>query len=304
MGNQIAVNLLSTRGTEVVGEAGCHIFNFEAGAMATVSGVQPKAITAPAGALDPAAVDAAIRPPGGYHIATSMLVLENTHMMSGGRVVPPERMRELVAVAKKHGLGVHLDGARIFNAAAALDLPPAELTGGSDTVMFCLSKGLAAPVGSILAGDADTIARARKVRKMFGGSMRQAGIIAAAGLVALDEVLPRLAEDHATAKRLAGLMAETPGVVLDPATVETNIIVFELDENAPMNAPELEAQALERGVKFTALGERVIRMVTHYQVSMEDAEKAAEVVRRILGGSAVRTRSHDSGARRRNHGSS
>jgi threonine aldolase len=283
MGNQIAVNLLSKRGTEVVGEAGCHIFNFERGAMAALSGTLPRPVRAPDGLLEPTEVDEVIRSGGGFRNSTSLLVLENTHNMAGGRVVPVERTRELVAVAKRHGLPVHLDGARIHNAAAALGVPAARLAEGCDTVMFCLSKGLGAPVGSMLVGDKAAIAEARQIRKMFGGAMRQAGVLAAAGLVAFDEVLPRLADDHATARRLAELLAEIPGIDLNPQNVETNIISFELDDKASMGAHELAERAVEDGVKFSPLGDRAIRMVTHYHIGMEDAERAAGVVRRILG---------------------
>jgi len=283
MGNQIAVNLLSKRGTEVVGEAGCHIFNFERGAMAALSGTMPRPVGAPDGLLDPTEVDGVIRSGGGYRNSASLLVLENTHNLAGGRVVPAELTRELVAVAKGHGLPVHLDGARIHNAATALGVPAARLAEGCTTVMFCLSKGLGAPVGSMLVGDDDGIAEARQVRKMFGGAMRQAGVLAAAGLVALDEVLPRLADDHATAKRLAELLAEIPGIDLDPADVETNIISFELDDRASVTTQELSLKAAEHGVKFHPVSDRAVRMVTHYHIRMEDAERAAGVVREILG---------------------
>jgi threonine aldolase len=284
MGNQIAVHLLSRRGTEVVGEADCHIFNFEMGAMAVLSGAQPHPVSGEAGVLDPAAVDAAIRPPGGYQIASSMLVLENTHNLAGGRVVTAERMRELVSVGAKHGLPIHLDGARIHNAAAALNAPAAQLARGCDTVMFCLSKGLGAPVGSMLVGDGDLIAEARVVRKMFGGAMRQAGVLAAAALVALDEMLPRLADDHATARRLAQGLADIPGIVLDPADVETNIVCFKLAREAPVDAAELSRRAAGGGVLFHPIGPQQIRMVTHYHVSMEDAVRASDVVGGILEG--------------------
>jgi len=282
MGNEIAVHLLSARGTEVIGEAQCHIFNFEVAAMAALSGTVPRPLAAAAGVLDPADVEDAILASGGYRNSVSLVVLENTHNMAGGRVVPVERMRELVAVAKRYGLPVHLDGARIHNAAAALGVPAAEIAKGCDTVMFCLSKGLAAPVGSMLVGDADTIGEARRIRKMFGGGMRQAGVLAAAGLVALDEMLPRLADDHATAARLADLLAEIDGIVLDPSDVETNIVCFSLDERATVTAPELAARALAEGVQFAAIGLRAVRTVTHYHVTMPDAEKAAAVVRRVL----------------------
>ncbi len=282
MGNQIAIHLHTVPGSEVIGEAGCHVFNFEMGAMAALSGALPRPVPSEDGILDPAAVERAIQPKAGYRTPTRLLVLENTHNLAGGRVTPPARMRELVEVARRHGLAVHLDGARIHNAAAALGVPAAELARGCDTVMFCLSKGLAAPVGSLLVGDADTIREARRIRKMFGGGMRQAGVLAAAGLVALDEMLPRLAEDHATARRLAELLADVPGIDLDPASVETNIVFFRLAPSARLGAGELVAAMRERGVLANALGHDRVRLVTHYEVGTAEVETAARVIAGLL----------------------
>ncbi len=284
MANQIAVHLLSRRGSEVIGEANCHIFNFEMGAMAALSGALPRPVATSDGMMEPDQLERAIQPSTGYRTPTSMVALENTHNLAGGRVMHPERMRELLAVAKRHDLPVHLDGARIHNAAAALGVRAAELAAGSDTTMFCLSKGLGAPVGSMLLGDRDTIDEAHRVRKMFGGGMRQAGVIAAAGLVALDEVLPRLAEDHATARRLGELLAEIPGVELDLDTVETNILCFALGDQAGVSAGELSARLAAEGVLVHALGANLVRMVTHYHITMDDVEDAAHAVRRVIAG--------------------
>jgi threonine aldolase len=179
-------------------------------------------------------------------------------------------------------LPVHLDGARIHNAAAALGVTAAELAAGCDTVMFCLSKGLGAPVGSMLVGDADTVAEARRVRKMFGGGMRQAGILAAAGLVALDEVLPRLAEDNHRARRLADGLAALPAVVLDPETVETNIVFFSLSDDSPLDAKGLAARLSEGGILCHPLGGDSIRMVTHYHITDEDIDRAVAVTEQVL----------------------
>ncbi len=282
MGNQIAVHLLSRRGSEVIGEANCHIFNFEMGAMAALSGTLPRPVATIDGMLEPDQLELAIQPATGYRTPTSMVALENTHNLAGGRVMRPERMRELVAVARRHDLPVHLDGARIHNAAASLGMPASELAAGCDTVMFCLSKGLAAPVGSMLVGDRDTIDEAHRVRKMFGGGMRQAGVIAAAGLVALDEMLPRLAEDHASARRLGELLAEIPGIELDLDTVETNILCFALGDSARITASELSARLATEGVLVHALGANLVRMVTHYHITMNDVEDAADAVRRVM----------------------
>ncbi len=284
MANQIAVHLLSRRGSEVIGEANCHIFNFEMGAMAALSGALPRPVATSDGMMEPDQLERAIQPSTGYRTPTSMVALENTHNLAGGRVMHPERMRELLAVAKRHDLPVHLDGARIHNAAAALGVRAAELAAGSDTTMFCLSKGLGAPVGSMLLGDRDTIDEAHRVRKMFGGGMRQAGVIAAAGLVALDEVLPRLAEDHATARRLGELLVEIPGVELDLDTVETNILCFALGDQAGVSAGELSARLAAEGVLVHALGANLVRMVTHYHITMDDVEDAADAVRRVMAG--------------------
>ncbi len=278
MGNQIAVHLHTVPGSEVVGDAGCHVFNFEMGAMAALSGALPRPVPSPDGIPDPAAIESAIQPAAGYRTPTRLLLLENTHNLAGGRVVPLERMRELIGVARRHGLPVHLDGARIHNAAAALGIPAAELAAGCDTVMFCLSKGLAAPVGSLLVGSSETITEARRIRKLFGGGMRQAGVLAAAGLVALDEMLPRLAEDHETARQLAEHLAAIPAFDLDPSTVETNIVFFRVRPESGLTASELVERFRSHGVLAHALGPDRIRMVTHYEIAPEDIDHAAAVI--------------------------
>jgi threonine aldolase len=284
MGNQIAIHLHTRPGTEVVGEAGSHVFNFEMGAMAALSGALPRAIETDTGILEPHQVEAAIQPAAGYRTPTSLVVLENSHNLAGGTVTPPDRMRSLVDTAQRHGLPVHLDGARIHNAAAALGVTATELSAGCDTVMFCLSKGLGAPVGSVLVGREDAMADARRIRKMFGGGMRQAGIIAAAGLVALDEVLPTLDDDNRRAQRLARGLAGLPGVVLDPATVETNIVFFSIDDTSRLDAAGLAARLAEAGVLCLPLGRDSIRMLTHYHISDDDIDAAIEVTAKVLTG--------------------
>lgn len=282
MGNQIAVHLHTFPGSEVIGEAGCHVFNFEMGAMATLSGALPRPVFGAGGVLEPAAVAAAVHASTGYTTPTSLLVLENSHNLAGGRITPIARMRELVEVAHNHALKVHLDGARIFNAAAALGGSAADVAAGCDSVMFCLSKGLAAPVGSLLVGSAELIAEARRVRKMFGGGMRQVGILAAAGLVALDEMVPRLAEDHATARRLADQLAAIPAIDLEPATVETNIVFFRMRPGAPLSAVELARRLGDEGVLVHALDPTSIRMVTHYEITAAAVDRAAAAAARLL----------------------
>lgn len=282
MGNQIAVHLHSRPGTEVIGEAGCHVFNFEMGAMSLLSGAFPRPIEAPDGILEPSQIEAAFQPAVGYRTPTSMVVLENSHNLAGGRITPVTRMRELIAVAKSHDLPVHLDGARIHNSAAALGIPAAEIAEGCDTVMFCLSKGLGAPLGSMLVGDTDTITEARRVRKTFGGGMRQVGIVAAAGLVAFDEVLPELGEDNRRARELGDRLAEIPGIDLDPEAVETNIICFGFDDPAKLTAGELAAALKDEGVLVHALGHNFVRMVTHYHIKDDDVVRAGDAVAKVM----------------------
>ncbi len=282
MGNQIAVHLHTRPGTEVIGEAGCHIFNFEMGAMSMLSGAFPRPVASDGGILAPEQVAAAIQPAGGYRTPTSLLILENSHNLAGGRVTPVSRMRELIAVAKDHDLPVHLDGARIHNSAAALGIPAAEIAAGCDTVMFCLSKGLGAPIGSLLVGDADAITEARRIRKTLGGGMRQVGVIAAAALVALDEVLPLLGEDNRRARTLADRVAGIPGIDLDPETVETNIICFGFDENARLSAAELADALKSEGILVHALGRDFVRMVTHYHITDDDVVRAGDAVVRVM----------------------
>jgi len=282
MGNQIAVHLHTQPGTEVIGEEGCHIFNFEMGAMSLLSGAFPRPIAGEHGILEPEQVEAVIQGKVGYRTPTSMLALENSHNLAGGTITPVARMRELIAVAKDHDLPVHLDGARIHNSAAALGVPAAEIAAGCDTVMFCLSKGIGAPVGSMLVGDTDAIADARRIRKTLGGGMRQVGVIAAAGLVGLDEVLPRLGEDNRRARTLADRLAEIPGITLDPERVETNIICFGFDDTARLTAGGLAAALAEVGVLVHALGHDFVRMVTHYHITDDDVVRAGDAVAEVM----------------------
>jgi threonine aldolase len=288
MGNQIAVHLHTQPGSEVIIEARGHIFNFEMGAMAVWSGALPRPNVTPAGLLEPEQVEVAISPKVSYRTPTRLLCLENTHNLWSGLPMDGARTRALAAVAHAHGLRVHLDGARIFNAAATLEVTAEELAEGCDSVMFCLSKGLAAPVGSMLAGDGDFITEARRVRKLFGGGMRQVGILAAAGIVALTEMVERLHEDHARARRLAAALAELPAVALDPASVHTNIVVFRLrsdhfpavEGTAP--AQRFVAGMRQRGVLCGAFGPTDIRMVTHYEIGDRDIDTALHAAREVL----------------------
>jgi threonine aldolase len=274
MGNQIALHLHARPGNEVICEARCHIVHFEMGAMAALSGLLPRVIPSPTGRLDPAAVEAMIALP--YRARTGLITIENTHNFAGGTVYDRPQCEAILAVARRHGLPVHLDGARLWNAATALGTSAAALAAGFDSIQFCLSKGLGAPVGSIVAGSAAFVAEARRVRKMFGGGMRQAGVIAAAGLVALRKGPERLHEDHAHARLLAGAVAELPGVELDPAAVVTNIVVFRLTPaafgaggNVVPGTGLTEAflaRAKEHGVLASPVSQDEVRMVTHKDV--------------------------------------
>jgi len=288
MGNQIAVHLHTHPASEVLIEARGHIYNFEMGAMAALSGALPRPIVTPGGLLEPDQVAAAINPKVAYRTPTRLLALENTHNLWSGLPMDAARTRALAAVAHHNGIRVHLDGARIFNAAAALKTSAAELAKECDSVMFCLSKGLAAPVGSMLVGDADFIQEARRVRKVFGGGMRQVGVLAAAGLVALTQMVDRLVEDHQRARRLAEGLAALPGVELDPKRVQTNIIVLRLmGERVPGPKSLPPSQRFvggmrEGGVLCGAFGNHEIRMVTHYEISDADVDAALRAARKAL----------------------
>jgi len=288
MGNQLAVHLQTKPGSEVVIEARGHIFNFEMGAMAVWSGALPRPIVTDYGLLEPAQVEAAISPRVSYRTPSRLLALENTHNLWSGLPMDAARTRALAAVAHAHGLAVHLDGARIFNAAAALGTRAAELAHGCDTVMFCLSKGLAAPAGSLLCGSKELIEEAIRARKLFGGGMRQIGILAAAGIVALSEMVDRLADDHARAKRLGAGLADLPAVEIDPARVHTNILVFRLRPERVPGTPEVApSQRLvvglkERGVLCGAFGATDVRMVTHYEITDADVEATLRAAREVL----------------------
>jgi threonine aldolase len=288
MGNQIAIHLHTRPGSEVIVEARAHVFNFEMGAMAVWSGVLPRPISTDHGLLEPAQVLAAINARVSYRTPTRLLCLENTHNLWSGLPMDAARTRALASVARAHGLAVHLDGARIFNAAAALGTSAAELAQGCDTVMFCLSKGLAAPVGSLLCGSKDLIAEAVRVRKLFGGGMRQVGVLAAAGIVALTEMVDRLAEDHRRAKRLAAGLAGNSAVEIDPDRVHTNILVFRLraehvpGDQAVAPAQRFTAAMKERGVLAGAFGATEVRMVTHYEITDLDVELTLRAARESL----------------------
>jgi threonine aldolase len=281
MGNLCALLTHCARGDEAIVGDESHIYHYEAGGPTVLGGVALHTIpTLPNGELPLAALAGAIRDPEDIHEAlTRLICLENTHNRCGGVVLSPEYMRAVHHFAHERELLVHLDGARLFNAAVALRVDARELTRHVDTVQFCLSKGLAAPVGSILAGDAEFITRARRARKLVGGGMRQAGIIAAAGIVALEQMVERLAEDHANARMLAEGLATFPRIEIDPAGVQTDIVIFKLRDGAP---DAFERALAARGLLVGGIGYGRIRAVTHYGIDAGDIEEALEIVRAVL----------------------
>ncbi len=281
MGNQASVMAHTSRGDEVIVDADSHIFYYEAGGLALLSGVQPRTISSDGGIMDPDRVRAAVRPDNLHCPRTALLCLENTHNRAGGRVVPVAVMDALMEVALDAGIPVHVDGARIFNAATALGVPAARLVEKADSVMFCLSKGLSAPIGSVVVGSEEFIARARRSRKVLGGGMRQAGVIAAAGIVALEEMTGRLEEDHKMASRLVEELAGTPGIALDPGTVETNMVMLHI-EHAGLTAQGVVDALRRKGVLAHAPGPSTIRLVTHKDLSMEDVLQAARLIREVM----------------------
>jgi threonine aldolase len=285
MGNQIAVNVWTRPGQEVILEERSHILNYEMGTMAAFSGVLPRPLRGEGGSVTAEAVRGAIRPPVYYLTQTGLIALENTHNMAGGTVFPQTEAESICLLARERGLPVHLDGARIFNAAAAAGREAKDLARPFDSVMFCLSKGLGAPVGSILAGPAKFIGEALRVRKRLGGGMRQAGILAAAGLVALRDNVGRLSDDHANARLLAERCAALPGIDADARRVETNILIFRV-ASPELTATRLVERWKEAGVLALALDERQVRVVTHYDVSRPQIETAAEALGRIVTGRA------------------
>lgn len=284
MGNQIAVKLHTRPGQEVIIEERGHIYNFEMATMAAFSGVLARPVKSNdgSGILTWDEIAPAIHTQTAYYVApTGLLALENSHNLAGGSILTRDRTEDICARAHEKNLPVHLDGARIFNAAAALGETVANLSRPADSVMFCLSKGLGAPVGSMLLGTRAFIDEARVVRKMLGGGMRQAGVLAAAGLIALDESPKGLPEDHANAKLLAEGLAELPGIKIDPEKVVTNIVIFEVSETGK-TADIICDQLRERGVLASGFGSS-IRMVTHYDVSRVDIETALGEMRAVLG---------------------
>jgi len=282
MANLVCLLTHCQRGDEIiVGDQG-HIFLYEVGGCSALGGIHSRQVpNQPDGRLDLAQVEAAIRGDNVHWPRTRLICLENTHNRCGGACLTVEYMDAVRRLADRYGVRVHLDGARIFNAAIALGVDVRQLTRQADSVDFCLSKGLSAPVGSLVCGTAEFIAEARRSRKVLGGGMRQAGVIAAAGIVALEQMVDRLADDHVNARRLAEGLAEMPGIRLDPASVQTNIVIFGLADGQPDAAGFCQRLAAE-GVKMLAIGPRQVRAVTHYGIEAADIEQALTIISRVL----------------------
>jgi len=280
MGNSIAVKVWTRELDEVIVEARSHIYNMESTHLTFISRVNPRPLSSIRGAMDPEEVEANIRQPSVHTPRTSLICVENSHNNWSGAVVPLENLKALRGVADRHGLRLHMDGARIFNAARASGIPVRDYASLADSLMFCLSKGLSAPVGSMLCGTAEFIETGRRVRKALGGGMRQVGILAAAGIVALTEMTDRLAEDNARARRLAEDLAAFPGVSLDPGLIDTNIVIFGFD-HPRLSAAEFLEKLRQRNV--LALATRGgIRFVTHKDVGDSDVERAVKAFSDIL----------------------
>jgi threonine aldolase len=284
MGNAIAMLTHCRRGDEIIMGDRSHTYLYEVGGAARLNGSSARVVpTLPDGALDRARLAAAFLGDDVHEARTGLLCLENTHNMCGGRVLSPETLRELAAPARQRGVPVHMDGARFFNAVVALGIPASALAAEVDSVMFCVSKGLAAPVGSLLVGSRDFITEARRGRKLLGGGMRQAGVIAAAGILGLTEMVERLADDHANARKLAVGLANIPGIQITPETVETNIFFFDaLGPDGQFHNNAFIAACEAEGALFSTGDTGSIRAVTHYGVESSDIDRALQIAERVM----------------------
>ncbi len=280
MGNQICINALTDPGDEVICEAGSHIIHFEGGAMALLSGVQPRPVQGRNGVFTVDQVRELIRPRASHFPRSKLIVIENTHNLAGGTIFPIREIERLAAFARQQGLSLHLDGARLWNASVASGIPLHRYAEYFDSVSVCLSKGLGAPVGSVVVGSRDFIERAHRFRKLYGGGMRQVGILAAAGLYAIENHLERLEEDHAHARAFAEIVAESKHVSIDLATVQTNIVVMDL--RTQTTADEICRRLQEKGILMIPMGPGKLRAVTHLDVSREQVLQAAVTVKKVL----------------------
>lgn len=281
MANQLTIRAHTQPGDEVILDRDSHVFLNEGGGGAALSGVQFFLLKGDRGTLDPLKIEQAIRDPGDYHHPmTSLIWIENTHNTGGGSIYPPDLVKEISHIAKKHNLRLHMDGARLLNATVALGIDPKEYTRYVDSTTLCLSKGLGAPVGSMVAGDREFIKRVRRFRKMLGGGMRQTGYLAAAGIYALDHHVERLAKDHANAKLLAKGIAQLGCFEIDPNNVETNILYFRVVEGK-LNPESLKEELRKNGVLVHQVGSNFFRAVTHLDVSRQDILKVISILKRV-----------------------
>jgi threonine aldolase len=281
MGNTVAIKIHTKHGQEVICESRAHILDWELAMTAWFSGCLVRSIPAEDGILRWDAIRESVRPGSPHSAPTGLIELENTHNMAGGMVYPLDVLENVAGHAHDAGIPVHMDGARIFNAACYLNKPVRELAAHADTVMFCLSKGLGAPAGSMVAGTGEAIQRGRLYRKRLGGGMRQAGVLAAAGLIAIEEMPHRLGEDHANARFLAAELAKMPGVRLDPDRVQTNIVIFDITGTG-WAIGEINSRLKARGVLMSSANARQMRAVTHYDVNREDCATAASTLAEVL----------------------
>ena len=280
MGNLIGIAINARSGEELIADAESHAFFYETAGAAAVCGVQIRPVPTEAGVMSPEQIAGAVRPRDDPHQPiTAAITFENTHNRHGGIVWPLDALRAASDEAHRQGLRVHLDGARIFNAAVALGVEAADIAACADTVTFCLSKGLACPVGSIFCGSRESVEDAKRWRKRLGGGMRQVGVLAAAGLIALDQMVDRLAEDHANARTLAEGLAELPGVRCDLSRVQTNLVFFDLET---MAAPVVTEECARRGLLGDWSGPKRMRFVTHYGIDAEDVQSALKVCEEVL----------------------
>jgi threonine aldolase len=281
MANQTAIRAQTQPGDEIIAHADSHIYHYEAGAPAGLSGCSLRLLQGPRGQFDATAVRTAVRPTDSHFPQSALVVIENTHNRGGGSIWPIEKIRAIREVAQQFGLRMHLDGARLMNACVATGLPPTDYTANFETVSMCFSKGLGAPVGSIVAGTKEMIRRVHRFRKMFGGAMRQAGVLAAAALYALDHNIARLAEDHANAKRLAAGLSGISGLSIEAGSVETNIVYIDIQEN--IGTAKAVCDALrEQSVWMLPVAVQRIRAVTHLDVTTADIDRAIIAFQRVM----------------------
>ena len=286
MGNQSAIRAHTQRGEEIIVHERSHIVLYEMGGVAQISGCVTRTIASPDGILTWDQIEPLVRPSADHFCGTGLICVENTHNILGGHVYPQQVLNEICDQAHDRGLKVHMDGARVFNAATCLGTPVSEVVAKVDSVMFCLSKGLGAPVGSMLAGRTDFIDRARLARKLLGGSMRQAGVLAAAGLVALENSPAGLARDHENARFIAESLSQMPGISVNPTDVQTNIVILDIRDSG-LTGKEMSAILREHGVLSNAIAEYRMRMLTHFDVTREQCEQAMGIMSEILQGAGV-----------------